>query len=338
MKCPKCGIYTSEKYCPDCGIRLAPRRKKPKQSKGVTVTKLVIGIFSIILFVLVMLQACAVTSIGVFVSEETAAGGLIGVMVAFLMLAAGIVGITTRTKPRGGLVASAMWFIAAFMGFAASSVYGDMSVWGFLALVFGIVYFVSTFLSFYKRSFYRKWWFYALAVLMIIAVLGMIVRNDRYIEEPVSEPTLESNVVEMPNAALPSISEESTEQTTVAEQPGVFEINDFKVTYVSHSVVTDTWDDSTCLDVVFEFEHYKDNTISYNALAFCQAFQGGIELEKTYYTNDSCEEMYTEVMANTPIKVNDTFKLRNTEDPVVIEMTEFISFGDAKMEMTLNLK
>lgn len=345
MKCPKCGIYTSEKYCPDCGIRLAPRRKKPKQSKGVTVTKLVIGIFSIILFVLVMLQACAVTSVGVFVSEETAASGLIGVMVAFLMLAAGIVGITTRTKPKGGLVASAMWFIAAFMGFAASSVYGDMSVWGFLALVFGIVYFVSTFLSFYKRSFYRKWWFYALAVLMIIAVLGMVTRNAQEEVDRTEEPVVETTEADMSQSTgdnipsfAPDIPAEAVEPLPTNNIPGVLETEDFTLIYVSHSVVEDDYG-NPCLNVVFEFTHSQTDPTSFDASVYCKAFQEGIQLDTGYYSNDECESWGTQIQANTTIRVDESFELRNTETPVDLIASEYLSFSDdPKMEMTLNLK
>ena len=121
MKCRKCGSYTDKRFCPDCGTDLLQRRrKKPKQSKAVSTTKLVLGIVSIVLFIFSMLQSCAVTSLGALVSEETVASGLIGILLSFSLLIAGIVGISTREKPIGSLIAAVIWIIGSFIGFAGS--------------------------------------------------------------------------------------------------------------------------------------------------------------------------------------------------------------------------
>ena len=54
--------------------------------------------------------------------------------------------------------------------------------------------------------------------------------------------------------------------------------------------------------------------------------------------NEDCVEWGTQVKANTPIKVNDSFELRNTESPVELIMTRAFSFSDEKTEITLELK
>lgn len=146
------------------------------------------------------------------------------------------------------------------------------------------------------------------------------------------------DILNVPTDGKEVINGKIVESKMTASEPGVLETDEFKVRYISHSLLTDAATGTPYLDVIFEFEHYGDSPISYNAKAYCKAFQGGVEVEKTYYTNEESEEAYTEVMANTPIKVNDTFELKNADEPVYIEMTEFISRGEPKMEMTLNLK
>ncbi len=83
--------------------------------------KLVSGIISIILFVLVSLQSCAV-GLGNTISSNGEFGGSGGIIVAAMMLSGGIVSIATRKSAgNGGNIALLVLFgIGALIGFSRS--------------------------------------------------------------------------------------------------------------------------------------------------------------------------------------------------------------------------
>lgn len=98
--------------------------------------KLVSGILSIILFVLVTLQSCAV-GLGNAISENGEVSGSGGVIVAVMMLAGGIVSIATRTgKGKGGDIALIVLYgLGALTGFTLAGSYSDLRIWAFWCLV-----------------------------------------------------------------------------------------------------------------------------------------------------------------------------------------------------------
>ena len=93
------------------------------------VWKLVSGILSIILFVVISLQSCAV-GIGNTLEDNGEIGGSAGILVAILMLAGGIVSIATRKGGKGGNIALIVLFgLAALVGFALAGSYADLKIW-----------------------------------------------------------------------------------------------------------------------------------------------------------------------------------------------------------------
>ena len=110
--------------------------------------RLVAGILSIIMSVIVSLQSCAVGVVdAVEESDSTSSGS--GILVAILMLAGGIVSICVRKgKGKGGSIALIVIFgLAALLGLTGAETYGDLSIWGgwcainavlaLLSLIFG---------------------------------------------------------------------------------------------------------------------------------------------------------------------------------------------------------
>lgn len=94
------------------------------------VWKLVSGILSIILFVLVTFQSCAV-GVANSLEENNEVSGTAGLFVAILMLAGGIVSIATRkAKGKGGNIALIILFgLAALIGFTSYGSYSDLLIW-----------------------------------------------------------------------------------------------------------------------------------------------------------------------------------------------------------------
>lgn len=93
------------------------------------VWKLVSGVISLVLSVLVLMQSCVV-GFGEALTDAESMSGTSGIVVAFLMIAGGIVSIVTRNAGRGGGVATAIiYFLAAVVGFAGAGVYTDLNIW-----------------------------------------------------------------------------------------------------------------------------------------------------------------------------------------------------------------
>lgn len=91
--------------------------------------KLVVGILTLVLSVLVLFQSCA-AGVGDAMQGEGGTSGGSGLFVGILMIAGGIVDIAAR-KSKGGAIAAAIIFaIAAFLGFTATGIFGDLIIWG----------------------------------------------------------------------------------------------------------------------------------------------------------------------------------------------------------------
>ena len=93
------------------------------------VWKLVSGILSIVLFLIVSFQSCA-AGISNTLSDNGEVGGSAGVLVAIFLLA-GIVSIATRnSKGKGGNIALIILFgLATIIGLALAGSYLDLKIW-----------------------------------------------------------------------------------------------------------------------------------------------------------------------------------------------------------------
>ncbi len=98
--------------------------------------KLVSGILSMILFVLVAFQSCA-AGVANALEANGEVSGSAGIIVAILMLAGGIVSVATRkSEKKGGNIALIILFgLAALMGFANYGSYSDLAIWSGWCLI-----------------------------------------------------------------------------------------------------------------------------------------------------------------------------------------------------------
>lgn len=102
--------------------------------------KLVSGILSTVLFVLVAFQSCA-AGLGNALAENGESSGSGGIVVAILMLSGGIVSIATRkSKSKGGNIALIVLFgLAALVGFGSAGSFTDLNIWAFWCLINAIL-------------------------------------------------------------------------------------------------------------------------------------------------------------------------------------------------------
>ena len=105
--------------------------------------KLVSGILSIILFVVVSLQSCA-AGVANTLAENGEVGGSAGIIVAIMLLAGGIVSIATRNGGKGGNIAVLVLYgIGALLGFMLAGSYADLNIWAGWCLICAILAVVS---------------------------------------------------------------------------------------------------------------------------------------------------------------------------------------------------
>jgi len=105
--------------------------------------KLVTGILSIVMTVIIMLQSCAAGLLNTLDGSDEVSGAA-GFIVAILMIAGGITMISTRkSERRGGSIAASIIFgVAALLGFSLAGSFGDLKVWStwcVLMLIFSII-------------------------------------------------------------------------------------------------------------------------------------------------------------------------------------------------------
>ena len=108
------------------------------------VWKLVSGILSMILFVLVAFQSCAARVSNALEANGEVSGSA-GIIVAILMLAGGIVSVVTRkSEKKGGNIALIILFgLAALIGFTNYGSYSDLAIWSGWCLINAILAIVA---------------------------------------------------------------------------------------------------------------------------------------------------------------------------------------------------
>lgn len=105
--------------------------------------KLVSGILSIILFLIVSMQSCA-AGLNNAITENGESSGSAGIIVAVILLTAGIVSISTRKGGKGGNIALIILFgIGALVGFTMAGSYGDLVIWSAWCLICAVLACVS---------------------------------------------------------------------------------------------------------------------------------------------------------------------------------------------------
>lgn len=109
--------------------------------------KLVSGILSLVLFIWVTFQSCALSVADSLQNNESsdAPGGII---VALMLLAGGITSIAARKSVRGGNIALIVLFgFGALFGIGAHGVFEDLIVWGGWCAICAILALVSLLIS-----------------------------------------------------------------------------------------------------------------------------------------------------------------------------------------------
>lgn len=104
--------------------------------------KLIIGILSCVLVLIVMLQSCGASFVTA-VDKTDDTSGAVGILFGVLLLAAGITAIAGRDSVGATIAAGALYAIGGIIGITQNGVYGDLQIWAGLSLIFALVFFLS---------------------------------------------------------------------------------------------------------------------------------------------------------------------------------------------------
>lgn len=161
--CTNCGIAFSGNFCPKCGqsahttqgfahATTSPQTppqnpnlgvQAPSEFKSTFLTgKLVIGIVSIILSLLVMLQSCGAGLINTIDNTGSSSGSM-GMLLAFCWLIGGIVGIAARKSVGGTFTAGGFYLVGGLFALMDIGIFEDLQIWAVCSLAFAAVFIVS---------------------------------------------------------------------------------------------------------------------------------------------------------------------------------------------------
>ena len=106
-------------------------------------SKLVVGIISIVLSILVALQSCA-AGLSNALESNGEVSGTAGVLLAISFLVAGIVAICTRNGGKGGYVSTGFYVFFGLIAMMMAGSYADLTIRAVLSIIFGIICAVAT--------------------------------------------------------------------------------------------------------------------------------------------------------------------------------------------------
>lgn len=105
-------------------------------------TRLVIGIISMVLFLFIALQSCA-AGIGNTLADNKEVSGTAGFMLALCMLIAGIIGVAGRKSKAASIVAGVFYALGGLIGIVNVGTYADLKIWSILSFIFALVFIVT---------------------------------------------------------------------------------------------------------------------------------------------------------------------------------------------------
>lgn len=106
--------------------------------------KLILGIVSMVLSILILFQSCA-AGLSNMLQDNGEIGGGMGVLVALNLIISGIIAVAARKSVSRipMLIAAALLWLNYFLAKMFGGSYSDLPIWGFICYVFGVVYLLS---------------------------------------------------------------------------------------------------------------------------------------------------------------------------------------------------
>src|SRR5574340_1079815 len=105
--------------------------------------KLIVGIISMVVFFVIILQSCA-AGIGNLLNDSNEMSGTAGFFLAFCVLIAGIIGVSTRNHGKGGPITAAIFYaLGGIVGISQVGSFSDLAIWSWMCFIFAFIFFLS---------------------------------------------------------------------------------------------------------------------------------------------------------------------------------------------------
>lgn len=106
--------------------------------KGGVIVKKVIGVISVVLFIIVMFQSCA-AGLSNAISSNNEVSGSAGVLLAFCMLIGGIILLLSKSSKGITITSIIFYAVGGLIGIANAGSYSDLKIWSALNLIFVVL-------------------------------------------------------------------------------------------------------------------------------------------------------------------------------------------------------
>lgn len=299
-----------------------------------SIWKIVSGILSIVLSFLVVFQSCAAG----FVNVVTASGemsGTVGLLVALLMLAGGIVAIASRNaiSNAGNVSLIIIYGIATFAGYFGAGIFGNLvlfSTWCLLCAVIAAMAIAADNVC-------------GPLVYIIISVVGIVIavvgfgmnlggsenKNAESGNAKETEQNAKGNENEIEDfRVIDAKSENGADDSRGSDGTG--ELDGYPVE-IKSAVLTNDYDGNQAIIVTYSWTNNGEETTSAMSSFLKKAFQGGVELDGAIVGNSDIYDSdlrWKDIRPGTTFEVQCAFVLRDNSSPVEIEITKAFSFGD----------
>ena len=114
-------------------------------------TRMVVGIISMVLFIIISLQSC-VAGVGNALADNGEVSGSSGIILAFCMMIAGIISVAARKTKGGTITALCFYVLGGIIGIANVGTYSDLQVWSVLSFIFAAILLITLFLKDKKQE------------------------------------------------------------------------------------------------------------------------------------------------------------------------------------------
>lgn len=126
------------------------------------------------------------------------------------------------------------------------------------------------------------------------------------------------------------------EDTTDPVVDGEGDLGDYHIKIVSAAKAKD-YEGADVLVVTYEWTNNSDDATMFSTAFTAKAYQNGIECTAAYVVDGvDAEKSMTNIQPGATLEVQEAYKLNDASD-VSVEVTEWISFSDAKVTKTFTL-
>lgn len=294
--CDKCGQKTNENVNEEKSINV---NINEKVKAPYSTAKLIIGIISMVLFLLICFQSCAV-GLSNAISDNGETSGSDGFLCAIFMIVGGIVSVATRnSNDKGGAITAVVfYFLASLMTLGTGTSFGDLPIWGSIAFIFGLINLASVLIKnkFFSQEKNKKFLTTGLVVISIIAfIIGFSsgTSTDDSSSNSNNDKTSVSNTTNKKENN--GTNNNSNKKNYALDEMFVFD--DLEITLgseVSYTTVSNSYSDhngKTVVKMPITVKNLKDETHSLSMFYFKIFGSQGTELDSvsSYFDNDCVE-------------------------------------------------